>query len=98
MLVILPFTMVLAEWVLVESKPISLTFKPLNMVQVYILVLLVVNMTTLIIRLCMVPDIGYHFFLRGIGNPGFNFGFSLVAGNEKEGVGLGGIFQTGYQF
>ncbi|MCJ8297236.1 MAG: hypothetical protein MJK15_22815 [Colwellia sp.] len=40
--------------------------------------------------------IGYHYFLRGIGNPGFNFGFTLVAGNEKDGVG--GIFQAGYQF
>jgi len=40
--------------------------------------------------------LGYHYSPRGIGNPGFNFGFTLVAGNEKDGVG--GIFQAGYQF
>ena len=42
--------------------------------------------------------LGYHYFLRGISNPGFNFGFTLVAGNEKDGIGVGGLFQAGYQF
>lgn len=42
--------------------------------------------------------LGYHYFLRGIGNAGFNFGFTLVAGNEKDGIGVDGFFQAGYQF
>lgn len=42
--------------------------------------------------------LGYHYFLRGIGNAGFNFGLTLVAGNEKDGVGVGALLQAGYQF
>jgi hypothetical protein len=42
--------------------------------------------------------LGYHYFFRGIGNSGTNLGFTLIAGNEKDGMGMGGMFQVGYQF
>jgi hypothetical protein len=42
--------------------------------------------------------LGYHYFLRGIDKSGFNFGLTLTAGDENKGVGMGGMFQVGYQF
>ena len=42
--------------------------------------------------------LGYHYFFRGIGNSGTNLGFTITAGNEKDGMGMGGMFQVGYQF
>ena len=42
--------------------------------------------------------LGYHYFFNGINNAGVNLGFTIVAGNEKNGTGVGGMFQVGYQF
>jgi hypothetical protein len=42
--------------------------------------------------------LGYHYFVNGINNSGTNFGFTVVAGNENDGIGMGGMFQIGYQF
>lgn len=42
--------------------------------------------------------LGYHYFFRGIGNSGANLGFTITGGNEKDGLGMGGMFQVGYQF
>jgi len=42
--------------------------------------------------------LGYHYFFNGINNSGGNLGFTIVAGNENEGIGMGGMFQLGYQF
>ncbi|MCP4990083.1 MAG: hypothetical protein GY928_29780 [Colwellia sp.] len=42
--------------------------------------------------------LGYHYFFRGIGNSGANLGFTVTAANENDGIGMGGMFQVGYQF
>ena len=42
--------------------------------------------------------LGYHYFFNGINNSGVNLGFTMVAGNENDGIGMGGMFQLGYQF
>ena len=42
--------------------------------------------------------LGYHYFLNGIGKSGFNLGFTVTAGSENDGIGMGGMFQVGYQF
>jgi len=42
--------------------------------------------------------IGYHYFFRGIKNPGANIGVSLVAGGKGDGIGKALIFEFGYQF
>ena len=42
--------------------------------------------------------LGYHYFFRGIDKSGFNLGFTVTAGNENDGVAMGGMFQVGYQF
>ncbi len=42
--------------------------------------------------------LGYHYFLNGINNSGFNLGFTLVAGSTNDGADIGGMLQAGYQF
>lgn len=42
--------------------------------------------------------LGYHYFFNGINNSGVNLGFTILAGNENDGIGMGGMFQLGYQF
>lgn len=42
--------------------------------------------------------LGYHYFFKGIGQPGLNLGFTITAGNENDGLGMGGMFHIGYQF
>jgi len=42
--------------------------------------------------------LGYHYFFNGISNSGVNLGFTLVAGNENDGLDIGGMLQAGYQF
>jgi hypothetical protein len=42
--------------------------------------------------------LGYHYFLRGINKSGLNIGFTITAGNENDGMAIGGMFQVGYQF
>jgi hypothetical protein len=42
--------------------------------------------------------LGYHYFFSGINNSGVNLGFTIVAGNENDGIGMGSMFQVGYQF
>jgi hypothetical protein len=42
--------------------------------------------------------LGYHYFFRGIGESGANIGFTMTAGNEVDGMGIGGLLQVGYQF
>lgn len=39
---------------------------------------------------------GYHYFLRGIDKPSFNFGASLAKGKDERGVYI--LLQAGYQF
>ena len=42
--------------------------------------------------------LGYHYFFNGINNSGVSLGFTIVAGNENDEIGMGGMFQVGYQF
>jgi hypothetical protein len=42
--------------------------------------------------------LGYHYFFKGIDQSGVNLGFTVTAGNENDGIGMGGMFQIGYQF
>lgn len=42
--------------------------------------------------------LGYHYFFNGINNSGVNLGFTLIAGNENDGIGMASLFQIGYQF
>ena len=42
--------------------------------------------------------LGYHYFFKGIDQSGVNLGFTIVAGNEYDDIGMGGMLQIGYQF
>jgi len=42
--------------------------------------------------------LGYHYFFKGIDQSGVNLGFTIVAGNENDDIGMGGMLQIGYQF
>lgn len=42
--------------------------------------------------------LGYHYFFSGINQSGLNLGVTVVAGNEDDGIGVGSMFQVGYQF
>ena len=42
--------------------------------------------------------LGYHYFFNGINESGVNLGFTIVVGNQNDGIGMGGRFQVGYQF
>jgi len=42
--------------------------------------------------------LGYYYFFNGIADPGFNLGFTLVAGKGDNSSGGGALFQMGYQF
>ncbi|KGJ89446.1 hypothetical protein [Thalassotalea sp. ND16A] len=42
--------------------------------------------------------LGYHYFFNGISHSGTNLGFTITAGNDDDGLDIGGIIQLGYQF
>lgn len=42
--------------------------------------------------------LGYSYFFSGIGQSGFNIGYTLLAGTGNDGNVTGAFFQAGYQF
>lgn len=42
--------------------------------------------------------LGYHYFFNGISHSGTNLGFTIMAGNDDDGLDIGGMLQFGYQF
>jgi hypothetical protein len=42
--------------------------------------------------------VSYTYFMNGIGEPGFNFGISMLATNAKYDEKINGFLQFGYQF
>jgi len=37
-------------------------------------------------------------FFNGISHSGTNVGFTIMAGNDDDGIDIGGMLQLGYQF
>ena len=49
-------------------------------------------------RFVGISQVSYTYFMNGIGEPGFNFGISMLATNAKYDEKINGFLQFGYQF